>query len=182
MEISIKSDLKSVMRDLDTIERKVLPKATNRTMNRLGTAANKIIIRGVSSEAGLPQSTLKKRGFFSNIRSKIRTLTFSIIVKWGSIPLKDFNPRQTKKGVTAKAWGSRKVYDGAFIVDSLGRHVFVRKTDKRLPIKKLYGPIPARLAENDSITNDINKMMDERFTRELDANIKYYAERELRRG
>ena len=83
---------------------------------------------------------------------------------------------------TAKAWGSRKVYDGAFVVDSLGRHVFVRKTDKRLPIKKLYGPIPARLAKNDSITNDINKMMDERLTRELDTNIKYYAQRELARG
>jgi hypothetical protein len=179
MQIDIRSNLQDVMRDLDAMERLVLPKALNKSMNRIGTAANKIIIRGVSKEAGLTQSALKKRGFFSNLRSNVRTLTFSIMVKWGSIPLKDFNPRQTKLGVTAKAWGSRKVYDGAFIVDKLGRHVFVRKTDRRLPIKKLYGPIPARLAEQDSITNQVESMIAERITREVDANIKYYANRQL---
>ena len=182
MQISIKSDIKSVMRDLDAIERKVLPRALDRSINRIGGTANTLLRRGIAKEAGITQAKLKTRGFFSQVRSTIRTLTFSLIVKYGSIPLKDFNPRQTKQGVTAKAWNTRKVYDGAFVVDSLGRHVFVRKTKKRLPIKKLYGPIPARLAEEDSITSSIQSMIKQKLPTELFRNIEYYARRELKRG
>lgn len=179
MQISVKSDIKSVMRQLDTVERKVLPMALNRTMNRVGSSANTIVRRHVAKDAGITQKALKSRGFFAHVRSKVRTLTFSIIVKWGAIPLKDFNPRQTKRGVTAKAWGTRQVYDGAFIVDSLGRHVFVRKTKKRLPIKKLYGPIPSRLASQDSVSDAVGRMIEERLPPEIDRNIEYYARREL---
>lgn len=179
MQIDVRSNIKDVLRDLDAVQRKVLPQALNRSTNRVGSSANTIIRRGVAKSAGITQSALKKRGFFNNIRSKVRTLTFSIIVSWGAIPLKDFNPRQTKKGVTSKAWGTRTVYDRAFIVDSLGRHVFVRKTKKRLPIKKLSGPIPARLAEDDSIGSSVKSTIDERFPRELKTNIEYYAKRYL---
>lgn len=179
MQINIESDVRRVMRDLDAMERLVMPKALNRSMNRIGQSADTIIRRGVAKEAGITQKALKKRGYFSRIKSNLRTLTFTIKVRWGAIPLKDFNPRQTKKGVTAKAWGKRKVYDGAFIVDKLGRHVFVRETKKRLPIKKLYGPIPARLAEQENIQGNVERMIAERITREIDSNIEYYARRQL---
>lgn len=179
MQISVRSDMKRVLRELDAVERKVLPRAMNRSLNRIGGSANTIIRRQVAKDAGITQKALKARGFFSHIKSDLRRLTFTVIVKWGAIPLKDFNPRQTKLGVTAKAWGQRKVYDGAFIVDSLGRHVFVRKTKKRLPIKKLYGPIPSRLAESEGVELAVNKMIDDRLGRELDRNIEFYARKEL---
>ena len=181
MQIDIRDNLSDVLVGLDAIETKVLPKATDRSLNRVGKRASRLMMRQIGKEAGVAQKVLKNRGFFASAKSSIRTLTFTVIVKWGAIPLKDFNPRQTKKGVTAKAWGSRQVYDGAFIVDKLGRHVFVRKTKKRLPIKKLYGPIPARLAEGEAVEREINNMLAESIPKEMLSNIKFYASKELRR-
>lgn len=180
MRVDIRDNAADILRDLTKLERKVLPQATNRSLNRIGQTANTLITRSVAKEAGVTQALLRQRGFMVKVKSKISTLTFTIIVRWGAIPMKDFNPRETKKGVTAKAWGQRKVYEGAFIVDSLGRHVFVRKTDKRLPIKKLYGPIPARLADTDDVQGKIDAMLAERLPRELTSNINFYASKELK--
>ena len=181
MEIVLKNNIKELTRNLDKLERQVLPQATNRTINRVGGKVRTQVRRHVSSEAGIAQKALNQRGFFADIKSNLRTLTFSVIVKYGSIPLKDFNPRQTKLGVTAKAWNKRKVYEGAFISEKLGRHVFVRKSNKRLPIKKLYGPIPARLAKGRELENKVDHVIDTSFITELQRNIDYYASRLIKK-
>ena len=147
MEVVLSSDIKQLRNNLSKLEREVLPQAINRSINRVGAKSQTQVRRHVAKEVGITQKALNQRGFFSRIRSNLRTQTFSIIVKYGAIPLKDFNPRQTAKGVTAKAWGKRKTYEGAFVSEKLGRHVYVRKTKNRLPIKKLYGPIPSRLTD-----------------------------------
>lgn len=181
MELVLKDNIKEVTRNLDKLERQVLPQATNRTINRVGGKVRTQVRRHVATEAGLAQKALNQRGFFADIKSNLRTLTFSVIVKYGSIPLKDFNPRQTKQGVTAKAWNKRKVYEGAFISEKLGRHVFVRKSDKRLPIKKLYGPIPARLAKGRELEKKVDHVIDTSFITELRRNIDYYASKLLKK-
>lgn len=181
MEILLTSNLKDVLRELDDIEKKVLPRATNSTINKMGKSANTIILKAVAKQAGLTQKDLKRRGFFSSIRSNFRTLTFSVIVGWGAIPLKDFNPRQTRKGVTAKAWGKRKLHEGAFVSEKLNRHVYKRVTKNRLPIEKLWGPIPARLAGNQEVDSKVNGMIQKRFIPTLDHEIKFYASRQFKR-
>lgn len=63
------------------------------------------------------------------------------------IPLKEFKARQTKKGTSyriSKSTGRRSV-PGAFVSNKLGGHVFKRRSKKRLPIQKLYGPSPLRV-------------------------------------
>lgn len=52
------------------------------------------------------------------------TLEYLIIAKGGPIPAKHFRPNQTKKGVSASPWRRRRPYPSAFIVESLGEHVF----------------------------------------------------------
>ena len=122
MQINIESNVKQLSKQLSALENKVLPKATNRSLNRVGGKVNTQVLRYVSKKVGLTQKTLKQRGFFARVNSNLKTLTTQIRVIYGAIPLKDFNPRQTKQGVTAKAWGKSKVYNGAFVSEKLGRH------------------------------------------------------------
>jgi hypothetical protein len=177
MQLTLKSDIKQLKRSLNKFERQVIPQATNRTINRVGGKVQTQVRRHVAKEVGITQKALNQRGFFSRVRSSVRTLTFSVIVKYGAIPLKDFNPRQTARGVTAKAWGNRKTYDGAFVSEKLGRHVFVRKTGKRLPIKKLYGPIPSRLTTTPAVERKVADVVNDSFMIEMRRNIKFYADK-----
>lgn len=181
MQVTLSSDIKQLRNNLSKLEREVLPQAINRSINRVGAKSQTQVRRHVAKEVGITQKVLNQRGFFARIRSSVRTLTFSIIVKYGAIPLKDFNPRQTKKGVTARAWGQRKVYEGAFIAETLGRHVFVRKTKKRLPIKKLYGPIPSRLADTPEVERKVGQVIQESFGVELRRNVTFYATKLMQR-
>ena len=181
MQVTLSSDIKQLRNNLSKLEREVLPQAINRSINRVGAKSQTQVRRHVAKEVGITQKVLNQRGFFARIRSSVRTQTFSIIVKYGAIPLKDFNPRQTKKGVTARAWGKRKVYEGAFVSETLGRHVYVRKTKNRLPIKKLYGPIPSRLTDTPEVERKVAKVINESFGVELRRNVTFYATKLMQR-
>lgn len=179
LKINVKTNTDQIIKGLNRFEREFVPLALNKSLNRVGTGVATVVRRDVAKEAGITQKALKQRGFFSAFRSKVKTLTYEFVVRWGAIPLKDFQPKQTKQGVLAKAWGVKQLYDNAFKVDSLGGHVFVRKTDKRLPIKKLYGPIPARLAASDQVEKKVSDTVNERLPRELARNLTFYIKRAL---
>jgi len=179
MQISVKANTDKIIRGLSQFERKFVPQAMNASLNRVGTGVNTLVIRDVAKQAGLRQADLKRRGFFTRFRSNIRSLTFAVVTRWGAIPLKDFKPIQTPRGVTAKAWGIKTLYDKAFKVDQLGGHVFARKTDKRLPIKKLYGPIPARIAASQQTEQQVGELVRERMPRELTRNLTFYIKKAL---
>jgi hypothetical protein len=49
-----------------------------------------------------------------------------------------FAGRQTKKGVSAAAWGIRKVYPGTFLLH--GRTAMHRTGKSRYPIEPIWGP------------------------------------------
>ena len=179
ININVKSNTNQIIKGLNKFERQFVPQALNKSLNRVGTGVATVVRRDVAKQAGITQRALKQRGFFSQFRSKVKTLTYEFVVRWGAIPLKDFNPKQTAQGVVAKAWGIKQLYDNAFKVDSLGGHVFVRKGKKRLPIKKLYGPIPARLASSDQVEKKVEQTVNERLPRELARNLTFYIKRAL---
>lgn len=147
MELSVKHDIEQFQKNLTNFQKKQLPKATWWALNQTGGQVGRQMVKEVAKEAGVAQKDLKRRGFYFAARARLKDLVFEVRSRYGAIPLKDFKPVQTKVGVSAKAWGQRKVYEGAFIVDSIGRHVFKRRTKKRLPIDKLHGPIPLKMFE-----------------------------------
>lgn len=145
MQISVKHDLEQFQRGLNDFQKKQLPKATQWAINQTGKKVGRQMLKEVAKEAGVAQKVLKKRGFYASARASVKNLMFQVRVRYGAIPLKDFRPVQTKVGVRHKAWGEKQVAKGAFIVNSIGGHVFKRRTSARLPIDKLHGPVPARL-------------------------------------
>lgn len=177
IEMSFKEDLRDLQKHLNRYQKQQLPRATNWALNQTGNKASRAIIKQVAKEAGAPQKLLKKRKFFVTARSTFKTLAFVLAVRFGTLYLKDFGAVQTKKGVISKAWGEKKLYDGAFIVDKLGRHVFAREQKKRLPIKKLPGPRPADLATEDQLLRKAQEIIAESFPDRLAMGIKRYTRR-----
>lgn len=94
-----------------------------------------------------------------------------------------FAPRQTKKGVTAKAWGKRKLYRHAFMAQMKSGHmgIYRREGRERLPIKEMYGPsVPREMATNE-IVNEMHDTFEERVIARLPANVRYYVAQCMKR-
>lgn len=102
----------------------------------------------------------------------------------GPLPLRAFKPRQTKHGINVRYQkggplaASAKTSDGrdvpltsAFIVDSLKGHVFLRRTNKRLPIDKLFGPAVMDIVESEDVlaltAEDANEYLQKRINYRL---------------
>ena len=147
MQISVKHDLKQLEKNLNSFQKKELPKATWWALNQTGGKVGRQMLKEVAKEAGVAQRDLKRRGFYYTARARLKDLAFEVRTRYGAIPLKDFKPVQTTEGVSHAAWGEKQVAKGAFIVNNIGRHVFKRRTTKRLPIDKLHGPIPRKVFE-----------------------------------
>lgn len=119
---------------------KPLARALARSLNRAGTAGRTALNRGIRKELPLKAATV--RDAIEMERATPSDLSIDYKVERKPIPLREFGARQGKRALTArvKRGGKRVRIKRAFIVDSIGKHVFQRVGSKRLPIKKLFGP------------------------------------------
>lgn len=123
----------------------VLRRALNHTGDRTFTTVR----RTLSQQIGAPQHVIARYGKLRPLRASNAMLTYTIVAKGGPVPLKHFKAYQTKKGVSAAPWRNRKLYKSAFIVASLGGHVYWRKGKARLPIERVAGPnIPKEMVKD----------------------------------
>ena len=89
---------------------------------------------------------------------------YTIRIKSRYLNLIEFGARQTKKGVSAKAWGNRKLYKHAFMGsgrNSGKRLVFGKTRGKKL--KALHGPSLPREFERQNMESLFNKKIKTRF-------------------
>lgn len=117
-------------------------RALNGVARKAHTKSGRITSRRMGIKVGAAKNEIKvKKANQSKHESEI-------VATFRPLSLKRFAPRQTKKGVTAKAWGRRKLYRGAFINKTkMHGHVFRRSTKKSLPVRRLWGPdVPRTLA------------------------------------
>lgn len=80
-------------------------------------------------------------------------LEYRIDAKGRYIPLIAFKARETKKGVSAAPWGTRRIFASTFFatMDTGHRGVFKREGVESNPISELWGPsIPAEMLKADS--------------------------------
>ena len=117
--------------------RVALVRAVNHTGRKALTAVRRALVRQTSIPrrvvvAGVSPVPARAAG--------AGEIAFTIVGSGRKIPLKLFRARQTRSGVSAHVWGGLKHYPSAFIVRSLGHHVFRRVSRRRLPIERLTGP------------------------------------------
>jgi len=111
--------------------RRALMEQTGIRSHQIGKA-----MRTVRAGPGRLQYTLEAKAGETNISM------FGLKVKWheGSA-MGQIRMLQT---VSAAPWSTRREFPGAFSISRYGKRVFVRSTDKRFPLKPVFGPNLAR--------------------------------------
>ena len=123
----------------------------------LGQASNKVksaVAKEIGKELNTPQKNIKKQITRKTDRTRL-TATVSTKAS-GRIPLRDFQAKQTKAGVSAKVSKrkGRKTYTGnVFVIDKFGKHVFTRGRDpKNRRISKMKGASPFGIIRDNTQT------------------------------
>jgi hypothetical protein len=110
--------------------------------------------QNVAKESSIKAGRVAK-GLTIDEYSTPSTLSATVLGSGRPISLKEFGARQTRKGVSARVWGRRQMYPGAFIVESIGGHVLHRLTSMRFPIEKMWGAGIAQVMSQDHVSSVI---------------------------
>lgn len=148
----------------DTTVQKSIVQAQNKAGAKTNTQAKRVVAKAMGVSQKFIKARVKGKPF-EVIRAKasgkapLAGSKVVVRVRGRRIRLIYFSAKEKRtkrkgaQGVTARAWGQREHIADGFIApvryagggETDG--VFVRKSDRRLPIKQLYGPGPAREAE-----------------------------------
>ncbi len=163
MDIAVKNTIKKAMKNVKFVHQQYLPKALVTALNKVGaevaTQAKKELAGATGLKAGVVAKKIKKD------KARRNDETYSIFIKSRYLNLIEFNAKQTKRGVSAKAWGNTKIYRGAFIgrgQDS-GKKLVFKKVRGSKQIKAVHGASLPREFERQDMESIFNKKIKTRF-------------------
>jgi hypothetical protein len=154
-----------------------LPKVVTRAINRTATSARSRAVKALAKETGRKQKDL---------RLDVRLLRASW-TKWRArlffdsrgIPLRDLNPRQTRKGVTYAGKDGRTLLARGFIATMPSGYegVFVRSTRGgnmvgRLPIWEPQEKSAALTAEETGVLRDVELFSARELEKQIDSQLR----------
>ena len=91
--------------------------------------------------------------------------TYAILIKSRYLNAIEFGARQTKKCVSTKIWGKRKIYRGAFIGSgrNSGKQLVFKKSKRKKGIEAVHGASLPREFERQGMAKIFNKKIKTRF-------------------
>ena len=140
MEVKVNSNFKKALRDIGNVPRKYVQKAMVTALNKVGAEVVTQAKRELKDATGLKAGTVGKK--IAKDKARRGDEEYSIFIKSRYLNVIEFGARQTKRGVSAKVWGKRKIYRGAFIGggrNSGKQLVFKKRKDNPKKIKALHG-------------------------------------------
>ena len=164
MEVKVNSNMDRAMRGLWNVKTKYIQKALTTSLNKIGaevfTQAKRELRDATGLKAGVVAKGLKKD------KARKGDETYSIFIKSRYKNVIEFGARQTKKGVSAKVWGKRRIYKGAFI--GIGKNsgkqlVFAKSKRKKNKLKALHGASLPREFHRGDMEKIFNKKIKTRF-------------------
>lgn len=189
--IKVTADTSNARRMLRDLEDREIPRVVGRTLTRTASSVRSRASREMRSRINLQKATIEKAITVrrSNDIQKIRMLELLrawFEIRYSSKPfgIRDFDARETKRGVTFKVSkvGTRKLYvrkgNKGFTVDRFGGHVFSRvgpdpPGPAKAKIKKATGPSIPQFAATKRVQADLIKYAQEFWARELERNIRF---------
>jgi hypothetical protein len=147
--IRLEADIERATRYLKGIERKVIPRAINRALNRTGTNVRTVVTRHISKETGLTIGKIKQRTTLS--RATFSRPVISITAKRSDTNIIEFVTKARRRigafdkqgGVTARPWRRPQFFKGAFIVHGKYSNKLIvvgRKKTSRKAARSFFGP------------------------------------------
>jgi len=175
--LDIDVDVSAAQRKLFNMENTVVQQAAARAINRTLSQVKMGAVRELKDEIG-STTGLSSAGLRKSIKERKATryrLRGELIPSGRAIPLIRFGARQVKQGVTAKAWGKRKLYKGTFVAKMPSGHkgVYKRTGNKRLPIKEMYGPALPKEFAKDKIVSSMTRIARTAWPRNFNRELKY---------
>lgn len=160
-------------------QRQGLSVAVNATAKQVRTQAARMVAKEMGTRRKDIDGAIIIRPF-----SQPETLEATVKGQGAPLPLAKFGAKQTRKGVTAKAWGKRKLYPGAFLATMKSGHsgAFVRKGKKRLPIKEMWGPGVGKTMAQGAVSDTLQTFGTERLQANVLRQLDRYARSAARRA
>ena len=155
--------MKKAIRDIGNVPKKYVQKALVTSLNKMGKEVMTQAKRELKDATGLKAGTVAKK--MTKDKARRNDETYTIRIKSRYLNLIEFNARQTKKGVSAKAWGKRKNYRGAFIGrgQNSGKELVFKKVRDSKRIKAVYGASLPREFVRQDMEKIFNKKIKTRF-------------------
>ena len=164
MEVKVKSNMKEALRNLGNVQKKHVQKALVTALNKVGAEVVTQAKRELKDATGLKAGVVGKK--IAKDKARRGDEEYTIRIKSRYLNLIEFGARQTKKGVSAKAWGKRKLYKHAFI--GSGRNsgkqlVFGKTRGNPKKLKALHGPSLPREFHRQDMESLFNKKIKTRL-------------------
>jgi len=164
MEVKVKSNMDKAMRGLWNVKTKYIQKALVTSLNKIGAEVFTQAKRELKDATGLKAGVVAKK--VKKDKARRGDETYSIFIKSRYLNVIEFGARQTKRGVSAKVWGKRKIYRGAFIGggrNSGKRLVFRQHEDDPKKAIALHGASLPREFHRQDMESIFNKKIKTRF-------------------
>jgi hypothetical protein len=172
LSIDVRADIRAATKYLNVVQSEI-DRAAVMALNRVAVTVRAEASRTVAKASGMKVGEVKAK--MPIAKADKASLTAVIFAKPWAPNLIRYAARETRAGVSAKAWGQRKIYKGAFIGNK-GRTVFSRVGENRLPIKALFGPsVPKeflRKANVDAMTKVVATRFPLEFARAMTRVVK----------
>ena len=164
MDIAVKNTIKQAMKNVKFVHQQYIPKALVPALNKVGAEVATQAKTELGNATGLKVGVVAKK--IGKDKARRGDEKYTIRIKSRYLNLIEFGARQTKKGVSAKAWGNRKLYKHAFMGsgrNSGKRLVFGKTRGNPKKLKALHGPSLPREFERQNMESLFNKKIKTRF-------------------
>ncbi|QDM26986.1 hypothetical protein FNL56_13350 [Tardiphaga sp. vice304] len=132
------------------------PVAVRLAVKHTGGKATVAVRKALVGQTGLKRKVLDRA-----VKGRSVAAGYEIKSRGGNISLKHFGARETRNGVSAAPWGSRRIYPGTFIKGGkfpsrvtlkMNGQVFERTGGRRFPIRKVKSGlfIPVEMVKGQS--------------------------------
>ena len=164
MDIAVKNTIKQAMKNVKFVHQQYIPKALVTALNKVGAEVVTQAKRELKDATGLKAGVVAKK--IQKDKARRNDNTYSIFIKSRYLNVIEFGARQTKRGVSAKVWGKRKIYRGAFI--GSGRNsgkqlVFKQAKDNPKRAEALHGASLPREFHRQDMEKIFKKKIKTRF-------------------
>jgi hypothetical protein len=179
------NELSKVLKGSDKKIRRQLTIAVNATSKKTQGG----IAKQVATELATAQKNIKKTIKIKKKASNSEKVPQAVVSQTETkrIPLRDFGARQNKKGVSYKVSKSkgRKTIKSAFVVQSLGGHVFQRRGEKarvkkgrnagkmKQKIFKLFGASPWGVFVKNKMKKPVVKESKQELIKQIERRIRF---------
>lgn len=186
IDFSVTTNLKEITRQLNKIERSLIPKANVTALNKTADNVKTKAVQEISKITGFKQKIVRKQ--IKIFRASRTNFLARLIAIGEAVNLIEFvTPAKTnakafrkRKGVTAKAWGKTKEYKGTFIAPgkSSGKFlVFARTSKGRYPIEAKWGPSVPHTFIKDKVNKAMKAVISIRFPKHFDQALRFHLSR-----